>query len=383
MREPIRRVTLKDGQVRYRVVVDVGQRPDGKRDQRTSTHRTVKAAREWLSRTRADVTRGTYLRPDKETLSEHLDTWLESRRLDGKRPATPRGYEDALKPVRALMGDVPLQSLTADHVERVKAAMLDGSARRIGTPGKPMSARSVNYTLTTLRAALRQGVIRGKVLHNVAEAVSSVASDGDGAGAAWTVAEASSFKRTAAEDRLHAAWLLTCYGLRRGEVLGLQWDRDIDLDAATVTVRTSRTVVAGEVVEGVPKTRRGYRTLPLDAALIAALRTLRVTQATERLTAGSTYAPSPVHLVVDALGHPIRPEAYSDHFKRLAKVAGVPPIRLHDARHTSVTMMRSLGVPDHVVARWHGHDEAVMRRTYTHAYDEELRAAAVALTRAL
>ena len=47
---------------------------------------------------------------------------------------------------------------------------------------------------------------------------------------------------------------------------------------------------------------------------------------------------------------------------KLAKQADVPPIRLHDARHTSVTIMRGLGVADHVVAAWHGHDEAVMAR---------------------
>jgi integrase len=54
----------------------------------------------------------------------------------------------------------------------------------------------------------------------------------------------------------------------------------------------------------------------------------------------------------------------------------VPPIRLHDARHTSVTIMRSLGIPAHVVAAWHGHDEAVMARTYTHTNLDEMRAAA-------
>jgi hypothetical protein len=48
-------------------------------------------------------------------------------------------------------------------------------------------------------------------------------------------------------------------------------------------------------------------------------------------------------------------------------------IRLHDARHTSVTLKRSEGWPDHLVALWHGHDESVMRATYTHSYLEDLR----------
>jgi hypothetical protein len=42
--------------------------------------------------------------------------------------------------------------------------------------------------------------------------------------------------------------------------------------------------------------------------------------------------------------------------------------------------MRNKGVPDHIVAKYHGHDETVMRRTQTHAHLEELKVAASALT---
>lgn len=60
-REPIRKITLSDGSMRYRVVVDAGRKPDGSRAQRTSTHRTRREAREWLAAVRSDLTRGTYV----------------------------------------------------------------------------------------------------------------------------------------------------------------------------------------------------------------------------------------------------------------------------------------------------------------------------------
>jgi integrase len=268
-----------------------------------------------------------------------------------------------------------LQAVTADDVEAVKAAMLDGSARRVGTPGKPLSGRSVNLTLGTLRQALDQAVKRGKVHRNVAAWVDHAAGEAK-PGAAWLPDQAAAFRDVASQDRLHAAWLLTGCGLRRGEVLGLEWDRDVDLDEGTVTVRVSRTSVAGTVVEGPPKTRRGARTLPLDAAMLSALRRLRSQQTEERLAVGPAYDGRLGKVVVDELGRPPRPEWYSDAFGRLALLAGVPAIRLHDARHTSVTIMRSLGISAHVVAAWHGHDEAVMARTYTHTYLDEMRAAA-------
>lgn len=48
-----------------------------------------------------------------------------------------------------------------------------------------------------------------------------------------------------------------------------------------------------------------------------------------------------------------------------------------------VTLMRDRGVPDHHVAAWHGHDEAVMRRNYSVAMDDGLKAAGESLSQAL
>jgi integrase len=327
------------------------------------------------------VNTGAYVAPARTTLTEHLDGWLAGRR--GLSPATARNYSDALRPVRDLLGWMPLQQVTRGDVERVVDAMLDGSARRVGRKGQPLTARSVNLTITVLRAALETAVRDGQLTRNPAQYVEHVDSDGSRAGAAWTAGQVETFKATAREDRLHAAWLLSLYGLRRGEVLGLRWERDdrwswVDLADGVLRIggpEATRTVVAGQEVLGPPKTKRGTRELPLDDELAAALRTLRATQAAERLAAGQAYQDSG-YVVVDELGRPPRPEWYSDTFRRLEKAAGCPPIRLHDARHTSVTIMRAMGIPDHVVALWHGHDETVMRATYTHTYTDELRAAA-------
>ena len=95
---------------------------------------------------------------------------------------------------------------------------------------------------------------------------------------------------------------------------------------------------------------------------MTALRALRDTQGAQY---GFEQARSG-YLAVDAAGVPLRPERYSDLWRALCRGAGVEPVTLHAARHSSVTAMRAVGVPDDMVARWHGHDEVVMRRTYSH-----------------
>ena len=150
--EPIHKVTLKGGRTRYRVIVDVGRKTDGNRDQRCATFDTRKEARGWLSQVRTQVNVGSYVKPSKESLDAHLDGWLAGRGLDPDlKPATLRSYADALRPVRALLGAKALQDVTADDVDRVKAGMLNGSLRRVGTAGKPLSPRSVNLALVVLQ----------------------------------------------------------------------------------------------------------------------------------------------------------------------------------------------------------------------------------------
>jgi len=86
---------------------------------------------------------------------------------------------------------------------------------------------------------------------------------------------------------------------------------------------------------------------------------------------------------LNSKGLPVRPERLSDEWKRLFVAVGITRnVILREARHTSVTMMRSSGVPDRIVAAWHGNDESIMRAVYDHASQdhEGLLSAAAALS---
>jgi len=54
-------------------------------------------------------------------------------------------------------------------------------------------------------------------------------------------------------------------------------------------------------------------------------------------------------------GTPVHPDVYSQTFRRVVKRLGLPYIRLHDLRHTHVTMGLASGVPVKVMSTRLGH----------------------------
>ena len=257
--------------------------------------------------------------------------------------------------------------------------MATSGRKRGGKAGTGLGPRSIGLTLGRLTAALESALLEGLVVRNVAKLVAPPWYEPTER-ETWTAEEVLRFLGEASRDRLHAAWRLSLYGLRRGEVLGLQWDRDIDHEAGTLSIVKTRVLVEGRVIEQDPKTRNGVRTLPLDAELTTALVNLRAVQMAEAEKAGEGYTDSG-HVVVDELGAPVHPEWYSDEFGRTSKRAGVKRLVLHEGRHTALSLMEKAGVPISVVSRWAGHfDAAFTYRQYVHAsHTEDMRQGTTAL----
>jgi integrase len=267
--------------------------------------------------------------------------------------------------------------------------MLTSGRRRGGKPGTGLSGRTARLTLGRLTAALEMAVLEGKLVRNVAKLVTPpehTPRERD----TWSKPEVRKFLATASRDRLHAAWRLSLYGLRRGEVLGLRWS-DIDLKSRTLTVSQAPVLVEYKVRIEAPKSRNGLRTLPLDAALLEALTALRKRQLSDSAAAVTAYRAGLIsldwyqggeYLVTDELGMPVHPEWYSDEFGRLLRRIGLRRITLHDSRHTTLTLMEHAGVPISIISKWAGHyDAAFTQRTYVHASTEDLSQGSRALAR--
>jgi integrase len=251
--------------------------------------------------------------------------------------------------------------------------------------------QTVRSALTTFGAVVQSYVDQGVLVRNVIALVERPKdADPDDADAltedspgteptvkSWILAEVLQFRESVREDRLYACWLLSAYGLRRSEVLGLRWNA-VDLGTGTLSVRRGRVAVGGEVSEGAPKSRRSRRDLPLPADVVAALRALRQRQRAEALALGVGWSDDRL-VAVREDGEPLRPEGYTDEFQRLRARAGLSRIKLHGLRNTSVTLMLDQGHPPHIVAGWHGHDPAVALSIYSDVKADELRAVGASL----
>lgn len=378
--EPIRLVETRTGW-RYRLVVDIGEREDGRRRQHTETVDTLTEARERIAEIRADVKRGTYNAPDRTTFDALSARWLDSRR--DVREVTLNGYKTVLKPVRNRIGTRKAQALTRSDIE----ALVSWLASTAGRSGHGVSHRTIVFTLGAVRQVLAFGVAEGLLPTNVASGVRAPRKSRADVRAVtvWEPSDLLTFRTKADAHDWAAGWRLTLSGLRRSEVLGLRWSA-VDLDKGMVTVEAGRVALDGKrTTTDDPKSAASWRTVPVEsmhAGTVALLRTLKARQAADRLAAGSAYEDSG-YVLVDALGKPVRPEAFSDRFAVLCTEAAVPTTRLHDVRHTVATLLHRQGVAPADAAGLLGHTVAVHLSTYVTSTERGAQAAATALGEAL
>lgn len=119
--------------------------------------------------------------------------------------------------------------------------------------------------------------------------------------------------------------------------------------------------------------------MAIDPSSVDALRAWRKAQLAERIAWGPAWTDSG-RVFTREDGTPIRPGWASVRFAALAARAGLPPIRFHDLRHGTATMLLAAGQPIKVISERLGHaTSAFTADVYTEVAEELDAAAAVAI----
>lgn len=342
-----------------------------RRQKKKSGFPTRAAAAASLRAYLTELQHGEFIAPTDLTVSQAVDAWCSSRR--NVEPTTVLGYRHALAHITTVIGTRTVQSIRRQDFDPIVTGML----------ARGRSPRTIRLTMGCARRVFRDAVRDGLIRTNPTEFV-DLPTGRPKEMRTWTPGEVLAFAAVAASHRLAPAWRITLAGLRRSEVMGLRWS-DLDLDARTLTVAQARVPLdSNSTYVKAPKTQRSNRILPLDDATVRTFRAFRVRAAGERLAFGAAYDTSHDLVVVDQAGRPIRPEFYGDEFTRLTDTAGVPRIRLHDARHTCASYLHAQGLPIAAISAWLGHSSpAFTYRQYVHASADGLGQARDLLSEAL
>ena len=198
--------------------------------------------------------------------------------------------------------------------------------------------------------------------------------------AVWTPEQTGAFLDYASGDRLYALdHLVTFRGLRRGEAVGLPW-AEVDLVGRNLAV-SEQIVQVGYLTETGPPKSDSARVVVLDADSVAVLQSHKARQNQERLAWGPGWVDSGLVFTRED-GSALHPEYVSRHFERLARNAGLPPVRLHDLRHGAATLALAGGADLKTVSEMLGHSTiTITADTYASVLPEVARSAAEAAAR--
>lgn len=297
----------------------------------------------------------------------------EKRHKKSTRPLSPARIERLFAPFRAAMnaavktrkiGFSPCTGVElprADHVKPLawtparEAKFLADLDKRMR---EAQAAVSGGRTLTTVE---RQDLWRTPSLRPAPSMV-------------WMPAHAGTFLDYLDQtgERLAVLFVVTIFcGFRRDEVLGLTW-AEADLEEGVAYVRET---ASGDG----PKSDAGIRVVPLPGPAVGALKAWRKIQAAERLAWGPDWADTAGLVFTREDGTAVPAQWTSTRFETLAYRAGLPPVRFHDLRHGTASLMKAARIDTKFISAQLGHSRTSFTDAeYVSLFPEVQKAAAEA-----
>lgn len=173
------------------------------------------------------------------------------------------------------------------------------------------------------------------------------------------------FQALHGDDLLPLVKITALYGLRRSELLGLQWD-SIDFEAKTMTIRHTVSKVSTVVAKDKTKNASSHRSFPLTQEALDIFRKAKVQETRNRAAFGREYQENP-YVFKWPDGHPYSPDYISRRFKVLLKKHDLPHIRFHELRHSCASMLITMGWTLKDIQEWLGHSDIKMTANiYSH-----------------
>ena len=289
---------------------------------------------------------------------EWMDFWYQNYSKPKLRPTTQAGYECRIyQHIIPELGDIPLNQLTQNDLQQFYAR-LKKSGRLLHAEhyGAGLSDSMVRASHMNCRAALEKAVQEGLIRVNPAVGCKLPPKKAKEM-QVLTREEIQRFLIQAKAEGYFELFLLELTtGLRRGELLALQWD-DLNFESGElkITKQVYRTKEDGLLISQ-PKTKSSIRTISLPQPLLAILKEYK-----EGVNSRWIF-PSP--LKEDS---PLDPAYIRTRLHLILEHAQCKEIRFHDLRHTFATMALGSGMDVKTLSSMLGHvSAATTLDIYTH-----------------
>lgn len=366
----------KRGKNSFRLIVELGYDSQGKRIKRSKTVKCkgITEARKELAKFQTEVEAGEYISPEKMTLSSFIKDWEMKY---GRKELGENTLEEYKRTLNNHI--IPeLGHMRFDQVKPIQIVNFLSSIKRKDGKSKPLSIGTIQFIHRVLKNVFERAkewqlikenpvssVKKPKDLRKITEVIDNNVN-------VYTEKEVEELFKAVQKEIFH--WrifvsLALAAGLRRGELLGLEW-KNVDLDGGTI--RIAQTIVRGKkgrpLIKGT-KSRSSNRIISLPPSIIEELKKFQLHWRKEKMRMRDAWIEDEREwLFCNEDGTHFYPTTPTTWWRRFIEKVEVRYIRLHDLRHTSATLLINQGVHAKIISERLGHaDIRITMDTYGHA----------------
>ncbi|WPS54771.1 site-specific integrase [Streptococcus sp. S1] len=359
----IKKYLTKDGETRYMLQVYLGVDPFTGKQKRTTRRgfKTQKEAKKAERELLLSVEENGFTdHSSKPTFEEVANLWLESYETTVK----PTTYQNTRKYLNILIKDY----FSDIRIESISVSMMQQIVLKLS---KRYTAYSLYLSVVNrvFKFAMSLGIVQANPVDRIIRPKQQPPKSEK---IALTKEELNQFLTLAKEHArpvLYAAWHTLAYtGLRKGELLGLEWS-DIDLDNKVISVQHNLVMVNGKYRIQSPKTRKSIRKITIDDITASVLKSWKLEQ--KKLFFKNGVKNSNI-VFSGSSGEYLDKSHFRVSLKKFLKRYDLPAITVHGLRHTHASLLFEAGVEPKTISDRLGH--ANIQTTldmYTHLNDNQ------------
>lgn len=328
-----------------------GKDENGKVIRRSIYGRTQKEVAQKLTAVLNDMNTGTYIEPDKMTVSEWCKIWLKEYNSNVKSSTLAQYSYLNRCHITPKIGTIRLQKVTAPQLQKFINERHESGL-------SPKSCRNLHGVLHKI---FNQAVLCGYIKNNPVVAVQLPKVQKK----EMQTITGENLKKFLQEIKgkqycdLFTVALFS--GMRESELIGLTWDC---IDFEKRIIRIEKQLKRERQADGGNKyifdTLKNGKTRVISPAplVFEVLHRVKAEQAKNRLQCPSMYSNESNLVFTSELGKHLSPVTVYGCFKRRVSAIGLPSVRFHDLRHTYATLALQNGDDLKTVSESLGHFSA-------------------------